>query len=200
MVRIALFAAQHGREFGQGRGDKVGVSQQRALHIAAAQQTGQLLTDALGGNAVQAMHLPPHGSGGFRLDGKTQLGCEAQSAQDAQRVLLKSGVCITDRDQVIAAAGGMKRDLVGTPVTGALEAIMNEREHVLLNPPSGTPIKITRDDPGEHYPQVISPILCEGDVIGAVILRSRDSSHSMGKTEQILARCAAGFMGRQMEQ
>ena len=62
----------------------------------------------------------------------------------------------------------MKRDLVGTPVTGALEAIMNEREHVLLNPPSGTPIKITRDDPGAHYPQVISPILCEGDVIGAV--------------------------------
>ena len=45
------------------------------------------------------MHLPPHGSGGFRLDGKTQLGCEPQSAQDAQRVLLKSGICITDSTQ-----------------------------------------------------------------------------------------------------
>ena len=45
------------------------------------------------------MYLPPHGSGGFRLDGESQLGCEAQSAQDAQRVLLKSGVCITDRAQ-----------------------------------------------------------------------------------------------------
>ena len=99
VVRILLLTALHGRELGQGRGDKVGVSHQRALHIAAAQQTGQLLTDALGGNAVQTMHLPPHGSGGFRLDGKTQLGCEAQSAQDAQRVLLKSGVCITDRAQ-----------------------------------------------------------------------------------------------------
>ena len=129
-----------------------------------------------------------------------ELGSFAKEYAEALSASSGHGVCITDRDQVIAAAGGMKRDLVGTPVTGALEAIMNEREHVLLNPPSGTPIKITRDDPGEHYPQVISPILCEGDVIGAVILRSRDSSHSMGKTEQILARCAAGFMGRQMEQ
>ena len=129
-----------------------------------------------------------------------ELGSFAKEYAEALSASSGHGVCITDRDQVIAAAGGMKRDLVGTPVTGALEAIMNEREHVLLNPPSGTPIKITRDDPGEHYPQVISPILCEGDVIGAVILRSRDSSHSMGKTEQILAQCAAGFMGRQMEQ
>ena len=65
----------------------------------AAQQTGQLLTDALGGNAVQVMYLPPHGSGGFRLDGESELGREPQSAQDAQRVLLKSGVCITDSAQ-----------------------------------------------------------------------------------------------------
>ena len=99
VVRILLLTALHGRKLGQGRGDEVGVSHQCALHIAAAQQTGQLLADALGGNAVQAMHLPPHGSGGFRLDGKTQLGREPQSAQDAQRVLLKSGVCITDSTQ-----------------------------------------------------------------------------------------------------
>ena len=49
-------------------------------------------------------------------------------------------------------------------------------------------------------PQVISPILCEGDVIGSVILRSRDVRHPIGETEQALVKCAAGFMGRQMEQ
>ena len=129
-----------------------------------------------------------------------ELGSFAKEYAEALSSSSGHSVCITDRDQVIAAAGGIKRDLIGSPVTGALEAIMNEREHVLLNPPSGTHIKITRDDSGDNYPQVISPILCEGDVIGSVILRSRDSSHSMGTTEQTLARCAAGFMGRQMEQ
>lgn len=109
-------------------------------------------------------------------------------------------VCITDRDQVIATAGGMRKDSIGTPVTGQLEAIMNERENILSDRQSKNHIKITNEDNDEEYPQVISPILCEGDVIGSVILRSREPARKMGETEQVLAKCAAGFMGRQMEQ
>ncbi len=47
---------------------------------------------------------------------------------------------------------------------------------------------------------MVCPILCEGDAIGAVILIGKDAKRRMGETEQVLARCAAGFMGRQMEQ
>ena len=39
-------------------------------------------------------------------------------------------------------------------------------------------------------PQVVCPILCEGDAIGSVILLNKDSHGHMGETEQILARCA----------
>lgn len=81
-----------------------------------------------------------------------ELGSFAKEYAEALSSSSGHSVCITDRDQVIAAAGGIKRDLIGSPVTGALEAIMNEREHVLLNPPSGTHIKITRDDSGDNYP------------------------------------------------
>ena len=109
-------------------------------------------------------------------------------------------VCITDRDQVIAAAGGIRKETVGAPVTGQLEAVMNDRENVLTDQQSRKHIKITSEDMEESLPQVISPILCEGDVIGSVILRSKDSSRKMGETEQVLAKCAAGFMGKQMEQ
>ena len=77
---------------------------------------------------------------------------------------------------------------------------MNDRENVLTDPQSKKQIKITSEDQNESMPQVISPILCEGDVIGSVILRSKDTSRRMGETEQVLAKCAAGFMGRQMEQ
>ena len=77
---------------------------------------------------------------------------------------------------------------------------MSEREYVISDIQSKNPVKITRDDSDETMPQVISPILCEGDVIGSVILRCRDIRHPIGETEQALVKCAAGFMGRQMEQ
>ena len=120
----------------------------------------------------------------------------------AEALASASGHCvyITDRDQVIAAAGGIKKEAVGSPVTGELEEVMNEREHILTDAQSRNYVHITNDDIENGMPQVISPILCEGDVIGSVILRSKDSSRKMGETEQVLAKCAAGFMGRQMEQ
>lgn len=129
-----------------------------------------------------------------------ELGSFAKEYAEALASASGHSVCITDRDQVIAAAGGMRKETIGTPVTGQLEAVMNEREHVLANQPSKTHVKITNEDLDEDMPQVISPILCEGDVIGSVILRSKDTSRKMGETEQVLAKCAAGFMGRQMEQ
>ncbi len=129
-----------------------------------------------------------------------ELGSFAKEYAEALASASGHSVCITDRDQVIAAAGGIRKETVGTPVTGQLEAIMNDREYVLSDPQSRKHIKITNEDMEEMFPQVISPILCEGDVIGSVILRSKDTKHKMGETEQVLAKCAAGFMGRQMEQ
>lgn len=129
-----------------------------------------------------------------------ELGTFAKEYAEALAATSGHSVCITDRDQVIAAAGGMRKETIGSPVTGQLEEVMQEREHILSDSQSKTHIKITRDDMGEDYPQVISPILCEGDVIGSVILRSHDTKTPMGRTEQVLAKCAASFMGRQMEQ
>ena len=129
-----------------------------------------------------------------------ELGSFAKEYAEALASASGHSVCITDRDHVIAAAGGMRKETVGTPVTGQLESVMNGRENVLSNQPSRSHVKITSEDVGEELPQVISPILCEGDVIGSVILRSKDTARKMGETEQVLAKCAAGFMGRQMEQ
>lgn len=129
-----------------------------------------------------------------------ELGSFAKEYAEALASASGHSVCITDRDQVIAAAGGIRKDTIGHPVTGQLEAVMNDREHVSTDSDSKTPVKITSEDQDNEYPQVISPILCEGDVIGSVILRSKDVKGRMGETERILAKCAAGFMGRQMEQ
>lgn len=129
-----------------------------------------------------------------------ELGSFAKEYAEALASASGHSVCITDRDQVIAAAGGIRKDSIGAPVTGQLEEVMSGREYVNTDQNSKKHVKITSEDAGDSLPQIISPILCEGDVIGSVILRGRDGSRRMGEAEQVLAKCAAGFMGRQMEQ
>ena len=51
-----------------------------------------------------------------------------------------------------------------------------------------------------YYSEVISPIICEGDAIGAVIFLSPNKNNLMGEVEEKLAQSAAGFIGKQMEQ
>ena len=46
--------------------------------------------------------------------------------------------------------------------------------------------------------EMITPIISEGDAIGAVLLLGADNK-KMGETEKKLALTAAGFLGRQME-
>lgn len=108
-------------------------------------------------------------------------------------------VCITDRDQVIAAAGSGKKELVEHSVSRQLESLMTERETLSAVKESKSFIPIVNDQQEEYTAQVIYPVICEGDVIGSVVLLSKEQRAQMGETEQKLAGVAAGFLGRQME-
>lgn len=85
-------------------------------------------------------------------------------------------------------------------ISEQLGTVIQERNQVLSGEDGKHYVKVTLDEYGGEVPQVICPILCQGDAIGSVILLSRDSRGRMGETEEVLARCAAGFLGRQMEQ
>lgn len=122
--------------------------------------------------------------------------------QYAESLAQTSGhvVCISDRDQVIAAAGGAKKEFIGKQISKSLENIINDRENVLAGKTEKTFVRIVDEDMEEFTSQAICPIICEGDAIGAVILMTRDVKIKMGEVEQKLAASAAGFLGRQMEQ
>ena len=47
---------------------------------------------------------------------------------------------------------------------------------------------------------MISPILAEGDAIGAVIILSKQNGEKFGELEMKLAETASAFLGKQMEQ
>ena len=83
---------------------------------------------------------------------------------------------------------------------GSLEDAIQERENVQAIAGERQFVKIVEEDMDDCGSQTISPILCEGDAIGAVILFSKDPKAKMGEVEQKLAVSAAGFLGRQMEQ
>lgn len=109
-------------------------------------------------------------------------------------------VCVTDRDAVIAAAGGARKDYMGKSISPQLEQAIQERENLQAAAGEKRYIRITEEEMEECFSQTVSPILCEGDAIGSVVLFSRDSRTKMGEVEQKLALSAAGFLGRQMEQ
>lgn len=108
-------------------------------------------------------------------------------------------VCITDRDQVIAVSGGSKKDYLQKPISKQLENVITERTVVNAVKDEKSFITVVTDEMEGVTAQVIAPIICEGDAIGAVVLLSREPRAKLGDTEVKLSTTAAGFLGRQME-
>lgn len=106
---------------------------------------------------------------------------------------------IADRDQFIAAAGGYKQ-LVGKSVGRQMDEKVHNREVVMASRGERAFISICDEGSEEYQQEAIAPILCEGDIIGSVVLLQNDSKVRMGEVEQKLLLSAATFLGRQMEQ
>jgi len=127
-----------------------------------------------------------------------ELGIFARQYADAMAQTTGLTVCITDRDQVIAVAGGRK-DAVQKPISKQLEQKILNRESGMAAKDDKKYAPVTTEDAEDYTAQTVQVILSEGDAIGAVVLLSRDNRLRMGETEQKLAATAAGFLGRQME-
>ena len=72
--------------------------------------------------------------------------------------------------------------------------MINKRTTHIANRDEKSFVSITEEDSGSYNHQLITPIISEGDVIGAVVLLSGDKK--MGELE---GKLAAGFLGKQME-
>lgn len=124
----------------------------------------------------------------------------AQQYADSLAQSLGVMVCITDLEQVVAAAGGAKKDYLGKAISEKLDELIEERAQSQAMPEERKYVPVLKEPVGENYAQTISPIICQGDVIGSVVLLAKDAKTKMNETEKKLAYCAAGFLGRQMEE
>ena len=109
-------------------------------------------------------------------------------------------VCVCDMDQIIASAGTGKKDLQDKYISRPLEKQLGDRSQIMAALGDKKYVAITDSQEEEYEYEIICPIICEGDVIGGVILLSKDAKKKLGELEQKMAACAAGFLGRQMEQ
>ena len=128
-----------------------------------------------------------------------ELGALAKQYSESLAQTMNCTVCITDTDQIVAAAGNGKKDLQDKYISKDLEKVIQQREHILAKADSNKFIRIADGDV-DFQEEAVCPILCEGDVIGSVVFLNRDEKKKMGETEQKVAMSAAGFLGRQMEQ
>ena len=109
---------------------------------------------------------------------------------------------ISDRDAIVSASGANKREYVEKPLSQEVDGIMQSRQMQVLNLSSGVKmIPVTNDDRPESYcAQIITPILADGEIIGSLILISRESGVQMSDIDQKVAETTASIVGRQMEQ
>lgn len=110
--------------------------------------------------------------------------------------------CISDRDTIIAVSGASKKEFLEKSLSQDLEKVIEEKTTLVVKSTEDKAISIIADEGMErkYTSQVVSPIISEGDPIGAVILLSTDPNIKMGEVEAKLAQSAAGFLGKQMEQ
>lgn len=109
-------------------------------------------------------------------------------------------VCICDLDQIVACAGGGKKELEDRYISKSLERVLEERSSIRAARNDDRYIAVIANQEEEYAQEIISPIICGGDVIGGVIFLSVNAKKKFSEPEEKIAACAAGFLGRQMEQ
>ena len=83
-----------------------------------------------------------------------------------------TNVLIVDRNVVIAGAGGLKKDYIDLSISSFLDKAIKDR----MNLVSFDRVKVSNVDTRlDFISYVISPIIVNGDAIGAVVVFSNDS-------------------------
>lgn len=86
---------------------------------------------------------------------------------------------------MVAASGVSKKELADKPISHDLETAIANRQTVAINRAGGGKIVAVTDeeDITGYTAQVVSPIIADGEAIGAVLLLSKEQGAKMGDAE-----------------
>ncbi|MDO5402037.1 MAG: stage V sporulation T C-terminal domain-containing protein [Eubacteriales bacterium] len=126
-----------------------------------------------------------------------ELAASAGEYADTLAMVSKKTVCITDRDQVVAAAGSGRKELSGKPLTKELDSCIANRESVTSKKGDADFVQAVTDMDFEN--EVICPVICSGDVLGSVIILDKEAKSTFTDVELKLGHAFAEIIGKQME-
>lgn len=107
-------------------------------------------------------------------------------------------MAVTDRDHFIAVSSSGKKELLQKPISKEMEQVIANREKVMTDDAKGY-VPVANEEK-KYACEVICPIIVEGDVMGSVILLTKNNDKKFGAAEENLVTFAANFLGKQMEQ
>ena len=116
---------------------------------------------------------------------------------DSLRKATDGIVAVSDRDSVIAIAGGAKRELMDKPISQQLAAVMESRS-VYRQEAGGSSMPVVTDDE-KYCVSIAAPVISEGDLMGCVMFITPRNSLPCEELEYKLAQTVASFLGKQME-
>lgn len=128
----------------------------------------------------------------------SELGDFAKEYAESLYESLNHIAMITDRDSVIAVAGGSKKEFMEKAIGNLVEQSMEARKTIVET--NAAQHELVKDVNETFSTYVIAPIIAGGDPIGTVVLLSKEEDKKMGETEIKLAETAAAFLAKQMEQ
>ena len=128
-----------------------------------------------------------------------ELGTMAKQYAESLAQTMNCTVCITDHDQIVAAAGTGKKEFQEKYISRELEETLKNREQVFADTENMDFIEIV-EGMKAYREEIICPIISEGDVIGSVLFLNKEEKRKFAELERKMAMSAAVFLGRQMEQ
>ena len=104
---------------------------------------------------------------------------------------------VADRDAIIALSGVPKRELLDKPNSEELERLMEQRKHYRYQ--VGEARVKAAEGSEKYHLGVASPILCQGDLMGCMMMLLGENEEPLSEADQKMVQVAANFLGSQME-
>lgn len=142
------------------------------------------------------------GGGGVILKKYYPLGefsGNAEGYAEAINRILGHTVVICDKEQVLFAQGALKKELVGKSLNSTLSEMLTERQILNLYKGEQKMLPVIKDDEISYTAQLIVPILSAGEMVGAVLLLSKEPSARFSEVEEKVCKTVADCIGQQIE-
>ncbi|MCL1949308.1 MAG: AbrB/MazE/SpoVT family DNA-binding domain-containing protein [Turicibacter sp.] len=122
----------------------------------------------------------------------------AQQYAEAMSAITEKGVLIVDREDVIAAAGEIKKQYINRRVSRPLSDLIEARTTVQTE---GTDTQVLEVVDGEQKERSFSmfPIIANGDSLGAVIVMGSEEDPYINELDVNTVQIAVGFLGKYLE-